>query len=516
MTVSQMILILLISPLLAGILSLGFRTPKILHGINFVTIVILAAFQFLLTRELLKNGSFFVFHRFFAVDALSLFVLLIVTSVGFTSSIYAWSYLNRHLVQGNISSKRLSRYFFLFHMFMLTMILAILANNLGILWVAIEGTTLATTFLINFFKLKSSLEAGWKYLILCSVGIALALFGTVLMFLSSARALGESNAALEISELIRVAGQLDSHAIKLAFIFILIGYGSKIGWVPMHTWVPEAYAEAPAPVSAMLAGVLETVAFYAVLRVKTVVDAVVPSGFAGYLLILFGFLSFGVAALFILVQRDYKKLFAYSSIEHMGISAIGFGIGSFLGSFGALFHLFNHAISKSLAFFAAGNIHTLFGTREMNKVTGLAKRDPVTALAFLAAGLSLVGMPPFAMFVSEYSVVAALATQIYHTDTFHFGKFMTLIVSNEVRSLALVSLFLLVSLIVFGGFMFRVLGMLWGNPSISPPADRYFKVANIPLLMSIAVILFMGIVLPPSLKEVMNLAVTILVGGRHG
>jgi hydrogenase-4 component F len=268
MSDAQMISILLIAPLFAGILSLGFRSSRILHGINFVTIVLLGILQLLLTRELLTNGSFFVFNHFFAVDALSLFVLLIVTTVGFTSSLYAWSYLNRHLAQGNISPKRLSRYFFLFHMFMFTMILAILANNLGILWVALEGTTLATTFLINFFKLKSSLEAGWKYLILCSVGIALALFGTVLMFLSSARALGESNSALEISELLRVAGQLDSHAIKLAFIFILIGYGSKIGWVPMHTWVPEAYAEAPAPVSAMLAGVLETVAFYAVLRVR--------------------------------------------------------------------------------------------------------------------------------------------------------------------------------------------------------------------------------------------------------
>ncbi|MHB8482650.1 MAG: proton-conducting transporter transmembrane domain-containing protein, partial [Nitrospiria bacterium] len=284
------IAILLISPLVAGFLSLGLRSPRVLHGVNLTTILLLGGAQFLVTARLLREGSFLLFNDFIAVDALTAFVLMIVTGIGFTSSLYAWSYLDRHLVRGNVTPKRMSRYFFLFHLFMFTMILALLSNNLGILWVALEGTTLATTLLINFFKRKSSLEAGWKYLILCSVGIALALFGTVLMFLSSVRSLGDISAALNISELIRVAGQLDPHVIKLAFIFILIGYGTKIGWVPMHTWVPEAYSEAPAPVSAMLSGVLETVAFYAVLRSKMIVDAVVPSGYAGHLLVVFGFL----------------------------------------------------------------------------------------------------------------------------------------------------------------------------------------------------------------------------------
>lgn len=516
MNLSLLISVLLIAPLIAGFLSLGFRTAKILHSINLVTIILLGTVQALLTIHLLDHGSFFVYNHLIAVDALTVFVLLIVTGIGFTSSLYSWPYLNRHLIEGNISPKRLSRYFFLFHMFMFAMILALLANNLGILWVAIEGTTLATTFLINFFRQKASLEAGWKYLIICSVGIALALFGTVLMFLSSVRALGEANAALEISELIQAAGQLDPQALKLAFIFILIGYGTKIGWVPMHTWLPEAYCEAPAPVCAMLAGVLETVAFYAVLRVKTVVDAVIPLGYAGHLLMVFGFLSFGVSSFFILIQRDYKKLFAYSSIEHMGISAIGFGIGNVVGTFGGLFHLLNHAIAKSLAFFAAGNIHTIFGTREIDKVRGMAKTAPMTAVAFLIAGLALAGMPPFGLFASEFSVLSGLSTQVFQSDTFHLGKFMTIIVSDDARNLTLVTLFLLVSVMVFGGFMYRVTGMVWGDPSGQPNKNIKLGIGNIPLLLSMVAIVLIGFLLPGSIKEVMDLAVNILMSAKHG
>lgn len=509
------IIILLISPVMAGLLSLGLRSPRILHTINLTTVLLLGGAESMITTRLLHEGPFLLFNDFIAVDALTSFILMIVTGVGFTSSLYSWSYFDQHLKQGNITPNRLSRYFFLFHMFMFSMILAILANNLGILWVAIEGTTLATTFLINFFKRKSSLEAGWKYLILCSVGIALALFGTVLMFLSSVRALGDVGAALNISELIRIAGQLDPLVVKLAFLFILIGYGTKIGWFPLHTWVPEAYSEAPAPVSAMLAGVLETVAFYAVLRCKTIVDAVGSSGYAGQLLILFGFLSFGFSAVFILVQRDFKRLFAYSSIEHMGIAAIGFGVGGFVGCFGALFHLFNHAFAKSLGFFASGNIHILFGTREIDKIQGLAKLHPATAVAFLTAGLALVGMPPFALFASEFSVVTSLATQFHASDTFHLGRFMTITVSDEARNLLMVAIFLLMSIIVFGGFMYRIMAMLTGVPSntVTPKARRDF--AHVPLISSIVVIVTMGMAIPDSLKGLMNLTVNILTGINH-
>jgi len=266
----------------------------------------------------------------------------------------------------------------------------------------------------------------------------------------------------------------------------------------------------------MLAGVLETVAFYAVLRCKTVVDAVGSSGYTGQLLILFGFLSFGVSAVFILVQRDFKRLLAYSSIEQMGIAAIGFGVGGVVGSFGALFHLLNHAIAKSLAFFAAGNIHILFGSREIDKVQGLARIQPVTAIAFLTAGFALVGMPPFALFASEFSVVSALASQVYKSDTLHLGRFMTISVSDEMRNLALVILFLLISVVVFGGFMFRVTGMIWGNPSHKAARAERWSFSHVPLILSVVAIGVMGMWIPGSLKELITRAVAILNGVHHG
>ena len=236
-------------------------------------------------------------------------------------------------------------------MFLFAMVAATLANSLGVQWVALEGTTLATTFLIAFFRKRESLEAGWKYLILCSVGIALALFGVVLTYYSSVRVLGDASSALNMTELIGVANQLDPNVLKLAFIFILVGYGTKVGLVPMHTWLPDAYSEAPAPIAAMLAGVLETVAVYTVLRSKSLVDQALPPEFSGNLLLTFGLLSFVVASLFILIQHNYKRLFAYSSIEHMGLAMIGFGVGGLVGTFAGLFHLLNHALAKALAFF---------------------------------------------------------------------------------------------------------------------------------------------------------------------
>jgi hydrogenase-4 component F len=501
--------LLLTIPLGASLVSLGLRTPKSFYALNFAAMTLLAGAQALLMWRVLRVGTFLAYDGLVHVDALATIVLLVITTIGFTSSLYAWKYFDHHLAEGTITPHLMRRYFSLFHLFMFAMILATLANSLGILWVAIEATTLATTFLINFFRRKASLEAGWKYLILCSVGIALALFGTVLMYSSSVRALGDVSAALNITELLAVAGQLDPYVVKLAFVFILVGYGTKIGLVPMHTWVPEAYGEAPAPVAAMLAGVLETVAFYAILRSKLVVDAVVSPDYAGNLLITFGLLSLVVSALFILVQRDYKRLFAYSSIEHMGIAAIGFGVGG-VGTFGALLHLVNHAFSKSLAFFAAGNVHIRFGTRDIDGVRGMLKAQPWTAAALLIAGLALVGMPPFAMFVSEFSILAALATHAYAADTIHLGRFLTIMVADEVRNLALVTVFVVIAVVVFGGFMYRVACMVWGDPPEGVARGEQLGLSHLSFALSIGPLVALGVTIPWPLSALMGMAVAII------
>ena len=245
------ITVLLLGPFIAGLLSLVIRRSRLLHVINFSTMLALVGADTALTTQILSHGPIIALDDLVYIDALSAFILFIITTIGLSCSIYMWSYMDEQVARRVIAPKRLSLFFFLFHMFLLAMVAATIANSLGVQWVALEGTTLATTFLIAFFRRRESLEAGWKYLILCSVGIALALFGIVLTYYSSVRVLGDVSAALNITSLMGVADRLDPHVLKLAFIFILVGYGTKVGLVPMHTWLPEAYSEAPAPVAAV-------------------------------------------------------------------------------------------------------------------------------------------------------------------------------------------------------------------------------------------------------------------------
>jgi hydrogenase-4 component F len=503
--------IILAAPLLAAALSLATTRACVLHGLNLTTMTGLVISELAIVQQVLAHGAFTSLWGLVYLDALSTFILFILTGIGFLCSLYTWSYLDDYAARGVITPRRVSRFFCLFHSFLFAMIAATTANNLGVLWAAMEGTTLATAFLISFFRKREGFEAGWKYLILCSVGIALALFGTVLTYYSSVRVLGDVSAALNVTTLLGVARQLDPHVLKLAFIFVLVGYGTKVGLVPMHSWLPEAYSEAPAPVTAMLAGVLETVAVYALLRSKSIVDQALPEHYTGNLLLLFGLVSFVVAALFILIQHDYKRLFAYSSVEHMGIAISGFGVGGPAATFGALFHLLNHALAKSLAFFSAGNIHRRFGTREIHSVRGLVKVQPVTTVAILVAGLALVGMPPFSMFLSELMIVSSLATQSFASDTLHLGRFLTVIVAHDVRSLAIVTLFLLFAVALFGGFTCRVVSMAWGTPPDGVPAGERWDIGHVPLLVTGAALVGLGLALPEPVRGLMDQAVAVLL-----
>jgi hydrogenase-4 component F len=499
------------APLLAAVLSLATTHARLLHGLNITTMIGMLVSEIALIQQVLAHGPVTALWGLVYIDALSTFILFIVTVIGLSCSLYTWAYFDDYVARGAITPRRLSRFFVLFHAFLFAMIVATMANSLGVLWVAIEGTTLATTFLIAFFRKREGLEAGWKYLILCSVGIALALFGTVLTYYSSVRVLGDESSALNVTKLLEVAGQLDPHVLKLAFIFLLVGYGTKIGLVPMHAWLPDAYSEAPAPVTAMLAGVLETVAVYAVLRSKAIMDQALPQAFTGNLLMLFGLISFVVAAFFILIQRDYKRLFAYSSVEHMGLAMVGFGVGGPVGMFGGLFHLLNHALAKSLAFFSAGNVHRRFATREIGEVQGLAHVQPVTAVAMVVAGLALVGMPPFSMFVSEVMVVSALATQSFASDTLHVGRFLTIVVADDVRSLSTVAVFLLFAVALFGGFTYRLAAMVWGAPPDGVTRGEGWNIGHIPLIVTGLALVGLGITLPEPIKTLLDRAVSVLL-----
>lgn len=240
-------------------------------------------------------------------------------------------------------------------------------------------------------------------------------------------------------------------------------------------------------------------------------DQALPQAFTGNLLMLFGLISFVVAALFILIQRDYKRLFAYSSVEHMGLAMVGFGVGGPVGIFGGLFHLLNHALAKSLAFFAAGNVHRRYATREISEVRGLANIQPITAVAMLVAGLALVGMPPFSMFASEVMVVSALATQSFASDTLHLGRFLTIIIAHDVRSLAIVTLFLLFAVALFGGFTYRVVSMVWGTAPDGVRRGEPWGVGHVPLILIGAALVGFGLALPEPVRGLMDRAVAILM-----
>jgi hydrogenase-4 component F len=498
-TIRLAVLTLIMAPLLAAGASLLIASSRWLHVANLASMGVLVFAETALAQTVLAQGPVTTLGELVYVDALSSLILFIIGTVGLACSLYMRSYMDEQVARGVIAPRRLNVFFFLFHLFVLAMVAATIANSLGVQWVAIEGTTLATTFLIAFWRRRESLEAGWKYLILCSVGISLALFGVVLLYYSSVRVLGDVSSGLNITQLQQIAGQLDPHIVKLAFVFLFVGYGTKVGLVPMHSWLPDAYTEAPAPVAAMLAGVLETVAVYAILRSRGIADQALSHEFTGGLLALFGLASFAVAAFFLLLQHNYKRLFAYSSIEHMGLAMVGFGVGGAVGTFGGLFHLLNHALAKSLAFFAAGNIHRRYRSVEISDVRGLAAVLPGSALALLVSGLALAALPPFALFASELQILTALGSTGLPGEWGHVGVSGPLI------------LLLLCSLVAFASVLIRVTGMVWGQAPDTLAEGEGWSTGHLSLVLLGALLVLFCWALPGPLGRLLEAATALLI-----
>jgi hydrogenase-4 component F len=294
----------------------------------------------------------------------------------------------------------------MFQLFMFTMLLALLTNNLGLLWVAMEAATLSTVLLVSLYRTPASLEAAWKYFILCGVGLAQALFGTILLYFAAEKVLGaEGTTALLWTHLDAVKGQLEPTVLSLAFVFLLVGYGTKVGLAPLHNWLPDAHAEGPTPVSAVLSGLLLNVALYAVVRCKILVEGAMHSGIAGRLMMGFGLLSVVLAAFFLWRQRDIKRLFGYSSIEHMGIITFAFGMGGPVANFAALLHMTVHSLTKSAIFFAVGHAAQKAGTQVMDDIRGLMVISPTIGWGLMTATLAILGMPPFGVFASEFLIL---------------------------------------------------------------------------------------------------------------
>jgi hydrogenase-4 component F len=481
-----MLLLLVAAPLAATAGGLLARERRAVEALQCGQAGALFASSVLLAGSVAAGGPTAVWPGFH-VDGLSAWLNLLVGVVGASGTLYAVGYMGEQVDRGRLSPTRFARFFALFDLYLAAMLLAINLENVALMWIAIEGSTLSAALLIGFDRSKEALEAGWKYLILSSVGIALALFGTILIYYSSEQVLGVTSDALRWTELYRAAGSLDPKAVKIAFIFTLIGYGTKAGVAPMHTWLPDAHAEAPTPVSAMLSANMLTVAVYAILRFKAVVDRTVGGEFSGALLVGLGLLSVAVGATFLLVQRDYKRLFAYSSIEHIGIALVGFGIGG-VGTFAGAWHLLNHAVAKSLAFYGAGLVLLRHEHKLLDRVPGLLRQMPLAGTAVLMAGLALAGMPPFGLFVSELLI----AVRAY-----------------GVRP-ALASLFLVVLAVAFATLVLQVFRMALGRPqeegSIYSRRCRAFAGAAVGL--NLAVLGFIGLQVPADLQALLGAIVT--------
>jgi len=399
---------ILLVPFVAGVACLLVRRRRALEGLNVLAFAIVLAFGLRLLNEVLAARVVTEWNRFLSADALSAWMVLLVSAVSLAASLYAGRYFRRDLAAGIVTAGRVREFFVLTPLFSTGMFLVVLANNLGVMWFALEATALSSVLLVALYNRKTSLEAAWKYVMLGSLGLALALFATVFTY---AAAIGpqasEKLPSLNWSHLMSMAPQLDRRLIKLAFVFALVGYGTKAGLAPMHTWLPDAHSEAPSPTSAMLSGVSLKIALYALLRFHILTTQCLDSGFSRILLVCFGLFSMFLAAPFILVQTNLKRLLAYSSLEHVGLICTGIGMNTPVTIFGALLHMGYHALTKPVLFFAAGNIHQTFHSLELRVIgPGVVKVLPVTVLLMGLAAVAATGLPPFGLFYSEFTVIS--------------------------------------------------------------------------------------------------------------
>ena len=358
-----------------------------------------------LTAGVIASGPISGFYGQFFVDPLNVFLVTLTAFVGFTTSLFSRPYMRTERDHGRMTPGRLRLYHSMFQVFMFTMLLALTTNNMGILWVAMEAATLATVLLVSVYRTAASLEAAWKYFILCGVGIAQALFGTILLYFAAERVLGAQGDALLWTHLDLVKHQLEPAIMSLAFVFLLVGYGTKVGLVPLHNWLPDAHAEGPTPISAVLSGLLLNVALYAVIRCKVLADGALASRFAGNMMMGFGLLSVVAAAFFLSRQRDIKRMFAYSSIEHMGLITFAFGMGGPIANFAGLLHMTVHSLVKSGIFFAVGHATQKAGTQVMEDIRGLLRTNPTVGWGLMIGTLAILGMPPFGVFASEFLIL---------------------------------------------------------------------------------------------------------------
>ncbi len=484
--------------ILAAFCMLISASSRVLRLFNSFALIALLGLAGEMILRVFCQGPQSIWGGFFSWDALSALLLGVIVVIAAYVIVYSFSYMEHEVAAGKVPQSRLPRYYFWVWMFIGTMLWVVSTPNLGLLWVGIEGTTLATALLVGFYREKTAVEAAWKYIVLCTVGISFALLGTMILYAASGRINGYSLAALDWRLLVGMAPQLDPALVKLGCIFAFIGYGAKVGFVPMHPWLPDAHSQAPSPVSALLSGVLLNCALYAILRWHILVRQTgLGPDFSGKLLLVFGLISLGAMMAFILLQKDIKRLLAYSSVEHMGIIALGLGLGTPLAVWGACFHLILHALTKANLFVVVGRVVQMIGTRQIPKIRGVMSLWPYTGGILFMGLLAITGMPPFGTFRSEISIMAGFFQN--HHPILGF----------------LTALFLAV---IFAGFLYHFLGMLFGTPGERCLKDKGEGKEVLWLAVPMILVLMLGVFVPEPLNQALNQVVELILGrgGEYG
>jgi hydrogenase-4 component F len=470
------LLALLATPLLGGVFLALFGSRTWAAELNSLMSGATLLAAIVLTLRVIDSGPQVAFGEQFFIDPFNVFLVTLTAFVAFTTSLFSRPYMRIEQHHGKLNTPMLHLYYSMYQLFTFTMLVALTTNNMGIIWVAMEAATLSTVLLVSLYRTPASLEAAWKYFILCGVGIALALFGTILLYFAAERVLGEGGTALLWTHLNQVKGELEPTVLKLAFVFLLVGYGTKIGLVPLHSWLPDAHAEGPTPVSAVLSGLLLNVALCAVMRSKVLVDGSLGTHFAGNLMMGFGLLSVLVGALFLSRQKDVKRMFAYSSIEHMGLITFSFGMGGAVANFAAMLHMTMHSLTKSAIFFAVGHAVQKVGTQQMEHIRGLLHVSPTVGWGLLLGTFAILGMPPFGVFASEFLII---------TTAMHDYPWTTPILLLAL-GIAFAS--------IFGKIQPMVFGATTAKPLPHPPA-------LLPVFLHLFLVLLLGLYMPPYLAN---------------
>jgi hydrogenase-4 component F len=473
---APLLLPLLLVPLAAAIVLALVGDRRLAPEVNILGSAVTFTAALGLALQVYDRGSFMAGGKFFFVDAFNIYLAVLTAFVSMTTAVFSRRYMRREREHGRVGHVGMRFYHAMFQLFIFAMLLCLLTNNVGILWIAMELATLSTVLLVSLYRTPTAIEAAWKYFILCGVGIAQALFGTVLLYFAAEKVLGEGGDALLWTNLSRVSGQLEPTVLSLAFVFLMVGYGTKVGLVPLHNWLPDAHSEGPTPISAVLSGLLLNIALYALVRCKALVDGATQTHHAGNIMMGFGLLSILVAAFSLLRQRDIKRMFSYSSIEHMGIATFAFGLGGPIATFGALLHMLMHSLAKSSIFFTVGHASQMHGTQEMSRIRGLFKGNPLVGWGFMLGVMAIVGLPPFGVFTSEFLILTA-----------------------TIKDAPAWAPFLLLGLAVaFAALLRRVQPMVSGAV---PSWQRPVTASHVPVLLHLALVIAVGLYLPPFLND---------------